>query len=161
MAASISELRQVGSGEGVHLHVILLTLSESDARAMNHLLAGTSLQVMDVVRHLSARAQSVAGDPGGRSIGTLTDLPRYASASSTMQPLSMRERQVLRLLARGMRNREIADALFIGERTVKWHVNSIFRKLDVVNRTEAARTALRQGLVPLDESTGEARQAVA
>ena len=52
--------------------------------------------------------------------------------------LSSREREVLRLIGKGMSNRQIADTLFISTRTVKFHVSAIFEKLDVKNRTEAA-----------------------
>ena len=52
--------------------------------------------------------------------------------------LSKRERQVLKLISKGMSNSEIADSLFISPRTVKFHVSAIFNKLDVKNRTEAA-----------------------
>jgi DNA-binding NarL/FixJ family response regulator len=52
--------------------------------------------------------------------------------------LSKREREVLRLIGKGMSNREIGKELFISTRTVKFHISSIFEKLDVKNRTEAA-----------------------
>ena len=52
--------------------------------------------------------------------------------------LSSREREVLRLIGKGMSNKQIADSLFISTRTVKFHVSAIFEKLDVKNRTEAA-----------------------
>ncbi len=61
--------------------------------------------------------------------------------------LTARERNVLSLLVQGKRNREISDALFIGERTVRFHLTSLFQKLQVANRTEAVRKAVRQGLV--------------
>jgi two-component system NarL family response regulator len=64
--------------------------------------------------------------------------------------LSGRERDVLRLLVGGKRNREIATALDIAEGTVKLHVSSILGKLGVVDRTEAVTVALQRGIVQLD-----------
>jgi DNA-binding NarL/FixJ family response regulator len=63
------------------------------------------------------------------------------------EPLSERERQVLALMAEGQSNQAIADALFISERTVKFHVSSILAKLAAKNRTEAVMTAVKQGMV--------------
>jgi DNA-binding NarL/FixJ family response regulator len=63
------------------------------------------------------------------------------------QPLSGREVQVLRLLAEGKNNAEIAHALFISRQTVKKHVSSIFAKLEAENRVQAAVYAVRKGIV--------------
>ena len=65
--------------------------------------------------------------------------------------LSERETDVLRLLARGSANKQIARDLGIAEKTVKTHVSSILGKLGVQSRTQAALYAGRVGLVPLDE----------
>lgn len=62
--------------------------------------------------------------------------------------LTERERQVLQLIVRGAQNKEIAFQLHITERTVKAHLASIFNRLGVNSRTEAAATAVRLGLVP-------------
>jgi two-component system, NarL family, response regulator LiaR len=67
------------------------------------------------------------------------------------EPLSEREMDVLKLLARGSANKEIARDLSINEKTVKTHVSSILSKLGVSSRTQAALYAGRVGLVPLDE----------
>ena len=63
--------------------------------------------------------------------------------------LTAREAQVLRLLAHGRANKEIAAELVISERTVKFHVSSILAKLGAGNRTEAVRLAVQRGLVAL------------
>jgi DNA-binding NarL/FixJ family response regulator len=61
--------------------------------------------------------------------------------------LSDRELEVLRLVAVGSTNDDIATKLFLSEKTVKSHLSSIFRKLEVTNRTQAAAKALREGIV--------------
>jgi NarL family two-component system response regulator LiaR len=67
------------------------------------------------------------------------------------EPLTDREIEVLRLLARGRSNKQIAAELVIGEKTVKTHVSNILGKLQVASRTQAALHAVRIGLVRLDE----------
>ncbi len=63
--------------------------------------------------------------------------------------LTPRETEVLRLLSLGMANKEIAFQLKISEHTVKFHVSSIFTKLEVTNRVEAVRVGIRSGLLDL------------
>jgi DNA-binding NarL/FixJ family response regulator len=67
------------------------------------------------------------------------------------EPLTEREMDVLRLLAQGKTNKEIAAALVITERTAKFHLSSIMGKLGAGNRTEAVRIAAQRGLVDLKE----------
>lgn len=62
-------------------------------------------------------------------------------------PLSPREQQVLQQLQLGQTNKQIADELFISERTVKFHVSAILQKLDAANRTDAVQTALQRGVL--------------
>ncbi|HEV8167098.1 MAG TPA: response regulator transcription factor [Actinomycetota bacterium] len=70
--------------------------------------------------------------PGPRAVATLTE----------------REREVLVLVAKGLSNQEIADALVISERTARTHVSNILGKLGVVSRTQAALWAIREGIAP-------------
>lgn len=63
------------------------------------------------------------------------------------EALTAREQEVLRLLARGLRNKEIAARLFVSERTVNFHLANIYQKLNVSGRTEALSKALEQGLI--------------
>jgi DNA-binding NarL/FixJ family response regulator len=74
-------------------------------------------------------------------------LMREVKAPETPEALTERETEVLRLLARGSSNKEIAQALTIGEKTVKTHVSNILAKLGVPSRTQAALYAVRVGLV--------------
>jgi two-component system, NarL family, response regulator LiaR len=74
------------------------------------------------------------------------------SQPRTVDPLSSRELDVLRLLARGMSNQEIADSLVVGEATVRSHVSAILRKLQLASRTQAALYALREGLASLGDA---------
>jgi two-component system, NarL family, response regulator LiaR len=67
------------------------------------------------------------------------------------EPLTEREVEVLRLVARGLSNQEIADELVVSERTVRTHVSNILSKLHLANRTQAALYALKEGLSSLDD----------
>ena len=62
-------------------------------------------------------------------------------------PLTKREIEILTEIGHGRRNRDIAETLFISEKTVKNHISSIFAKLEINSRAEAALLAARQGLV--------------
>ncbi len=73
-------------------------------------------------------------------------LPR-SSAPLLLEPLSEREREVLRLIADGLSNREIAEKLFITVGTAKTHANNIYRKLDVRSRTQAVARATELGVL--------------
>jgi DNA-binding NarL/FixJ family response regulator len=79
--------------------------------------------------------------------------PLARPAVAEQAPLSMREQEVLGTLMRGMRNKEIAEELFISASTVNYHLTAIFNKLGVANRTEAVAVALQRGLISLDART--------
>jgi two-component system response regulator DegU len=70
-----------------------------------------------------------------------------AFAHRPPKPLSAREADVLRLLAEGLSDKEIANELFVSRPTVSKHVQAILRKLGVTSRVAAAVTAVRRGLV--------------
>jgi two-component system, NarL family, response regulator LiaR len=78
-------------------------------------------------------------------------LIREVRAPENPEALTDRETEVLRLLARGQANKQIASELFVEEKTVKAHVSSILRKLGVHSRTQAALHAVRTGLVNAEE----------
>ena len=85
----------------------------------------------------------------GLIVGTSTLLFESENEPLSHGPLTDRESEVLGLVAKGMANKQIAVALGISEHTVKFHVSSIYSKLNVTNRTEAVREGLRGGWVAL------------
>jgi two-component system, NarL family, response regulator LiaR len=82
-------------------------------------------------------------------------LMREVSAPENPEALTERETEVLRLLARGKANKQIAGNLYVSEKTVKAHVSSILMKLGVQSRTQAALHAVRTGLVSTEELSEE------
>jgi NarL family two-component system response regulator LiaR len=132
--------------------VVALTASVDEARLIGVLRAGAIGYVrkdsepealLSAVR-AAARGQSVI-DPA------LTGNVLQDFARGQGNELTEREIEVLRQLARGYTNREIADALFISEETVKTHIGNILSKLHLEHRTQALIYAIKQGLVSLDE----------
>ena len=82
----------------------------------------------------------------------LQELSQSLPQSPGSLPLTDRELEVLRLVAQGQHNRQIADALQIRETTVRTHISSILKKLHLTSRTQAALFALREGLASLDDA---------
>lgn len=81
----------------------------------------------------------------------LEELGQPVKQPLTPDPLTEREVDVVRLVAQGFSNRQIADQLVIGEATVRTHVGNILNKLHLANRVQATLYALREGLTSLDE----------
>jgi NarL family two-component system response regulator LiaR len=82
----------------------------------------------------------------------LQELSSPTEKPPTPDPLTEREVEVIRLVARGWSNQEIADHLVISEATVRTHVSNILGKLHLASRTQAALYALREGLATLNET---------
>jgi DNA-binding NarL/FixJ family response regulator len=110
-----------------------------DAGALGLLLKGASgEEVVDAVRRVHSGRPYIAADASDE-----------LRAGSDSPSLTRRESDVLRLMAEGLRNHEIAANLGLSLGTVKVHVNRILEKLDAVDRTEAVTRALRRGLIVL------------
>jgi NarL family two-component system response regulator LiaR len=84
----------------------------------------------------------------------LVEIAKPSSAPPTPDPLTTREVDVLRLIAKGLNNQEIADHLVISMATVYTHVSKILSKLHLASRTQAALYALREGYASLNEDDG-------
>jgi len=112
------------------------------AGAIGYLLKDTNAE--DLCRAIKAAANGQVQ----LSPQAAVRLTREIRVPENPQKLTDREVEVLRLLAQGKANKEIATSLFIGETTVKTHVSNILLKLGVPSRTQAALYAVRIGLVP-------------
>ena len=144
--AALEELRDAGS----EARAIVFTAYDTDERILGALRAGARGYLLKGASRAEIFGAIRTVHSGGSLLGpavTSRLLERIERGDERTNDLTPRELQVLALLARGLKNAEIAKALFISERTVKFHVGSIFGKLGAENRTEAARIAARRGLV--------------
>jgi NarL family two-component system response regulator LiaR len=95
----------------------------------------------DIARRLMSAVAAVPQDLASRAVE-----PAGVARNSPVDELTGREREVLRMIARGLNNRDIAEAMIISEKTVKTHVSNILSKLGLDDRTQAAIWALKHGL---------------
>ncbi len=138
-------------------HILVLTSFVGDDKVFPAIKAGALGYLLkdsgpdDLLRAIQ---QVARGEPSleptiARKV--LLELHRPAKEPLTVDPLTEREEEVLRLIAQGRSNREIADRLVITERTVCTHVSNILDKLHLASRTQAALFALKEGLASLDD----------
>lgn len=116
--------------------------------ALGYLLKdSTPHEVLRAIREVARGEASLHPTVARKLIRELNHPP--AAASPAVEPLTDREVEVLRLVAQGLSNQEIADRFVISERTVRTHVSSILGKLHLASRTQAALYALREGIAHL------------
>ncbi|NQW21966.1 MAG: response regulator transcription factor [SAR202 cluster bacterium] len=140
--------------EWAEARVLVLTSFDTDDRvlravragAQGYLLKGTPKdELFYAVRTINQGGSLLGPGIAPKLLGQVYDqADRESRAAST---LSAREMSILVLVANGLRNKEIASQLCISDRTVKFHVNSIFQKLGASSRTEAVKNAVQQGLI--------------
>ena len=134
--------------------LILTSFSDDDlvfpaikAGADGYLLKNASPKVLlQAIRDVHAGLPSMSPSIAAR---LMRELQRPPDLPPTEDPLTAREVDILRLIAQGLSNDEIAEKLFISEGTVRSHVSRILAKLHLANRTQAALYALRGGLASL------------
>jgi DNA-binding NarL/FixJ family response regulator len=142
------------------LKVLVLTTYGADewvfeairAGAAGYLLKGTPREsLIEAVRGTAAGRTHVDPSVAGKLFERVVQNEVPAEASRMLSALSERELDVLRLLARGYSNADIARQLYLSEGTVRNYVSGILTKLEVPDRTRAAVLALRYGLIKLSE----------
>jgi DNA-binding NarL/FixJ family response regulator len=147
----VQALRQLRAADP-DVKALIFTAFDTDERIIGAVQAGARGYLLKGAprEELFGAIRVVAG--GGTTLQPALAarlMERVASGVSDEEPLTEREREVLRLMARGLQNKEIAGRLVISERTVKFHVSAILAKLGAGNRTEAVRVALERGLVQI------------
>jgi NarL family two-component system response regulator LiaR len=136
--------------------IIVLTSFADDDKVFPAIKAGAisyllkDVQPEELARAIRAAQRNEAVLHSEVAAKLMQEFSTPRTADDQVEQLTEREMDVLRLIARGKSNKEIADALVISEKTVKTHVSNILSKLHLADRTQAAIYALRQRLVPMD-----------
>ena len=147
----VEALRQLRTQQP-HARVLVFTAFDTDERILGAIQAGAQGymlkgaprdELFNTIRTIAAGGSLLQPVVQSRLMNSLR------AQSEPVETLTVRENDVLKLVADGKTNKEIAAALFITERTVKFHVGAIMGKLGATNRTEAVRLAAQRGWVNL------------
>ena len=129
--------------------VIMITAVDEEEKMVKGLRYGADDYIIKpfILQNLLARMEAVLR----RTRRQNRELPRkeshFTSSDNPLKTLTSREKEVLQLAAEGANNKEIAEKLILSEVTVKSHMNSIFKKLKVTNRTQAVLLAIQMNLI--------------
>lgn len=128
-----------------HLPVIMLTAVNEDQKMVTGLKIGADDYIVKpfVLPNLLARMEAVLR----RSVRQKELSQDVMQTQVPIDLLTLKEKEVLQMVAKGESNKQIADKMFVKEVTVKTHLNSIFKKLKVANRTQAVLLAMQADLV--------------
>mgnify|MGYP000341885629 CR=1 FL=1 len=157
------EATQALRTEMPQINILVLTVSDNESDlfaamkfgAKGYILKNTEPEeLIHAIFHIARGGVIVSPLMATKLLTEFKDLSAGAERESAREAdtvLSPREGEVLQLLARGATNKEIGDALFISENTVKTHLRNIMEKLHLVNRSQAAAYAVKKGLVSYKE----------
>ncbi len=135
--------------------IIALTIHDDEEYVFELVKAGVSAYVLKDIESESL-IETIKAVFDGETVfhpriteKLLGEFKRLTRVGSEKEPLSRREQEVLRLIARGKSNKEIGEDLYISEKTVKNHITNIFRKIEVSDRTQAALYAIKNKMAKL------------
>lgn len=136
--------------------ILILTSFSEESKVIQAVKAGASgylmkdatpKELIEAIRNVDKGESSL--DPGVAK--TVLSSIQTGEDRGEREDLTERETEVLKLIAEGLSNEDIADRLFISERTVRSHVSKILKKLELENRTQAALYAIKTGLAGIDD----------
>jgi DNA-binding NarL/FixJ family response regulator len=129
--------------------ILVFTAYDTDERVLSAVRAGAGGYLLKgaAVTEIASAIRTVAGGGTALAPSAAARLADAVRAPRGAGPLTTREREVLRLVAQGLPGKQIAGALGISERTVKFHTASLIRKLGADNRAQAVAVAAQRGLL--------------
>lgn len=142
--------------EDSNARVLVLTAYDTDERILEAVKAGAHgyllkgaprEELFRAIRVVHQGGSTIEPVVARKLLGHMGEL--LSGEAEQVEVLTEREQEVLELVAKGLRNKEIAQQLYITERTVKFHIGCIFQKLGVTNRGEAIAVAARRRLIKL------------
>jgi NarL family two-component system response regulator LiaR len=153
----LSVIKELQGQRGAPYILVLSSFSEDErvfaairAGALGFILKDASPeQLLEAIQSVARGEPALSADMAQRLVREVQRA--HAAPSPAQEPLTPRELQVLRCVSLGLSNQDIAEKLFISERTVGAHISRILGKLGATNRTQAALMAIRQGLVPKNQ----------
>ena len=151
--ATIPRIKEIAPDTRI---LVVTSYAESDrvyqaikAGALGYTLKdATRDQLLQAIRDV---AQGRASLQPSIAVKLIQEINHPTESQYTADPLTRRELETIRLIARGLSNQEIATELVVNERTIAKYVSSILDKLHLANRTQAALYALREGITGLNE----------
>jgi DNA-binding NarL/FixJ family response regulator len=148
-----------------HVRILMLTVSEEEADLYDAIKAGASgyllkeisaEEIAQAIRSVVAGQSRISPSMASKLLTEFATMSKQATERRLMPPprLTDRETEVLKLVANGLNNRDIARELYISENTVKNHVRNILEKLHLHSRMEAVVYAMRQNILAVPDSAG-------
>ncbi len=132
-----------------HIPIIMLTSVDETQKQISGLKIGADDYIVKpfILPNLLARLEAVLRRSKWQSSDTRKGKDLSESSTKLVDSLTLKEREILQYLAKGVSNQEISEKLFVKEVTIKSHLNNIYKKLNVENRVQAILLAQQLGVI--------------